>query len=454
MNMLLKSTFIALISVFSIDSVMAQSTPAQVCSDKRTAGEIVEESINKWKSSPGGQALIARRDNQELLIYFSDPTSVVASASSAMFGKSREAAVTKSFLNTQAKFIKERSSQISATMMAEFMNFTPSQNDLKLPDPADQDRVVRIGDKIFKLSEAMLDNALRKEGVNDDDIKKIEPSKKIDTFRDKLTRTTTTRAFAEVAGIFPARNFEAIDCAGRSAVATISVFSSRNLEFAKDVVLKRPVVADPARKENKSLEAQVEAEISSKDILHEMLLRKSFDQNGYPSLVSYGQWSFATTGNDPRERERKMMAAKKQAESNANAQIAFFLKGTAETSSSTMASEIDEKSLTVTKDGTTEESLTDWTEKQVEKIAAKANVQVTGLRVIGSWSMDYPTLPGIVIVGVVVGWSPQFADIVNAVSGSKVRQSVTNAPTPGEPATNNIPVQVYESKAKNNASDF
>jgi hypothetical protein len=71
--------------------------------------------------------------------------------------------------------------------------------------------------------------------------------------------------------------------------------------------------------------------------------------------------------------------------------------------------------------------------------------------------MEYPDpsgAKGVMIIGVVVGWSPQFADAVNKASGSNVRQAVTaEQQTPPEAQAPGS-AQVTGSKAKNRASDF
>ena len=445
---------IALIGGGVAFSAGAQAPAAKTCTETRSAAELLDSTIRKWKNSELGLALQARNDKGDLLLLISPVTTVQVSTNAANYGKSRDVAYAKSFLMTQASFVQAKSEELQASTISEVMKATPSQTELKLDDPGAKDRVIRIGDKLYQLTEAMIDNALRKEGVSDDEIAKVQPSKRVDTLKARMTRTTTAKAFGQVSGVLPLQNYEAVDCSNRSAVATISVFSNKNLEFAKDVAMKRPVVADKDNAAAKPLGAMVDAEIDSKDILQNLLIRKVYDQDGYPSLISYGQWSYVNTGGSVRDRELKREAALTQSEATAKAQIAMFLTGNAQTLVQTMNSEAEEEFVTVTKETNTTESMSELIEKQYKRFAAQAQVKVTGLRVLGTWSQEYPGLPGVMIVGSVVGWSPQFADAVNKAVGSSVRQSATAETPTTAPAGAAIPAQVTGSKAKNNASDF
>lgn len=68
-----------------------------------------------------------------------------------------------------------------------------------------------------------------------------------------------------------------------------------------------------------------------------------------------------------------------------------------------------------------------------------------------TWTMEHPSVAGVVMVGSVVAWSPQFADAINQATGSNRRQAVSdpvvNDAAPGQ-------VDVRSSKVKNNAADF
>lgn len=296
----------------------AQEAPALECSDRRSATEILEANIREWRASDFGSALVECDANRQLVLLISEAQSVIASTNSANFGKSREIAFAKAFLNTQAQFIKARRQTIETETTAEFFTATPSSADYSLEDE-EQGLLMRLGEKVFTLTEAALDKALRELGVSEDEIRKTEPSKKVQLYKNRLARTATITAVGSVAGVLPVQNFEAIDCEHQGALAVVSVFSEKNLEFARDVKLGKPIAADKERASEQTLSAMVDREIANNEVLDIYGLRKSYDQSGYPSLVSYGQWSFVADGTTPRSREMRRKSALLQAESNAKA---------------------------------------------------------------------------------------------------------------------------------------
>jgi hypothetical protein len=149
--------------------------------------------------------------------------------------------------------------------------------------------------------------------------------------------------------------------------------------------------------------------------------------------------------------------ARTQAEANAKANIAFYLNGTASSLVETSVKEIEKSFVNVTKEAATTENVAEDLEKQFRQLQAKGVVNLSGLRPLQTWSMEYPDpsgAKGVMIIGVIVGWSPQFADAVNRATGSSVRQAVTAESQSPPPAETPGAAQVSGSKAKNRASDF
>jgi hypothetical protein len=436
-------------------TVFAQEagTRAGECTDKRSASEILDKKILDWKRSDLGKALVERDASRDLVLLISGSEGIMSGPSSAQFGKSRELAFAKAFLGTQGMFVMLRKQSIETQTASEFFSAAPSDADLKLDEGEAQGRLMRLGEKIFTLTEATLDNAMREAGVPDEDIKKIEPSKKVSTFKNQIARKSISRAVGEVAGVLPVQNFEATDCGNGAAVAVVSVFSEKNLHFARDVRQGKPIMADKDRASEQTLGAMVDAEVANNEVLDIYGLRKLHDQSGYPSLVSYGQWSFVSDGTTPRSREMKRKAALIQAESNAKAQLANYLGGSVQASDITMTKELVEEFVTVTREGQEAGSADQILEDQLKTLTLKAKVDLTGLRTLASWTTEHPSAPGVTMVGSVLAWSPQFADAINQATGSKKRQAASD-PIKGEATDIPGQVQVRSSKAKNNAADF
>lgn len=458
--MMLKHTFTTALAgaALTIAAGAAQAQAAEAtsaerqCADSRTATEILDRQILDWKGSDFGKALADRDANRQLVLLIGTPQMVNQGPNSAQFGKSLELAFAKSFLETQVQFVKMRSQEISTDTAAEFFNAAPAEAEYSLEEE-EKGRLMRLGEKLFTLTEAKLDEALRGAGVSDDEIKKIEPSKKVTTFKDRISRASVTKAFGAVAGVLPVQNFIATDCANGAAVAMVSVFSEKNLDFARDVRNGKSVLADKDQASGKTLSAVVDAEISNKEVLDIYGLRKAYDQSGYPSLVSYGQWSFVSGGATPRNREMKRKAALIQAESNAKAQIANYLNGSAKSVTETMTEETAEEFTKVTRDNREDSSAVEIVEKQLARMSSSAQVKLTGLRTLGTWTLEHPMAPDVIMVGSIVAWSPQFADAINQATGSKKRQAASD-PVQADAADRSGQVDVRSSKVKNNAADF
>jgi len=448
-------TLASAIAFLACSPAIAQDTPSSVaeCTEQRSATEILESQIRDWKNSDLGKALAERDANKQLVLLISKPETIASGTQSAEYGKSRELAFAKAFLTTQAMFVKARKESIETETASEFFNANPSSAELSLDNGEEQGRLMRLGEKIFTLTEASLDKALREAGVEDEEITKVEPSKKVQLFKDRIARSSITKAVGAVAGVLPVQNFEATDCSNMGAVAVVSVFSEKNLEFARDVRNGKPIMADKDRVSDMTLSAMVDAEVANGEVLDIYGLRKVHDQSGYPSLVSYGQWSFVSDGTTPRSREMKRKAALLQAESNAKAQIATYLGGTAQSSLETITEQVAEDFAKVTREGQEIESTAEMLEKQLLTMGAKAKVELTGMRELASWTLEHPGAPGISMVGTVVAWSPQFADAINQATGSKRRQAVSD---PAKPDASGAAgqVDVRSSKVKNNAADF
>lgn len=427
------------------------ASPPATCSDSRSATDIVDQGIRDWQQSEFGHAMQQRDAAGELVLLVSNPTLVGASTTSANFGKSRELAFAKAFLNTQVQFIQRRSQSIQSETASQYFEATPSQDDLTLKDGEGDGRLLRIGKKIFALTEAKIDRALRDEGVPEDDIAKIEASKKVDTYKDAIARKSVSKAFGELSGIVPVKNIEGTDCNNLAAVATVSVFSGKTLDFVKDVVSRRPILADPD-KASRGLFTEVNDEVTSGDIIYNFGLRKTYDDKGYPSIVSYGQWSYAAGGLTPRAQEQKKRSALSHAEQNARAAIAQFLNSSGQAVVETMSEERATEFVEVFEDRQEQSSMSELVESTLEDYSTRANVTLQGLQRLTTWTMPYPGLPGVTLAGAVVAWSPQSADAINRATGK--RAGLAASSTPGEPEAASLPAQLRGSKDKNHAADF
>lgn len=431
----------------------AQDANAGQCTDTRAATDIVRAELDAWLDSENGQLLESRSERGEIVLAISDPIMVMSQATSAEFGKSRVFAYDKALLNAQAKFVKERQARTETELATSRFDSQPSVDQMRLDEEERAGRIMRIGDKIFALTEAKLDSALREEGVDVETIEKLEPSKKLDIYRERVGRRSVTTAMSQIAGMMPIENIEALDCNGTAAVATIAVYSDRMRQLAQDIAMGKAIMADPDRASSQTLRATVREEIRQGDVPFIAGLRVVNDQDGFPALVSYGQWAYVPTGATPQLRERAKQTALNFAEDAARSQLALYLRGSMTLMDSSSVSEESSEVATITRNDVTTEQISEIIEEQLRTASARATINITGVREIGQWAMEYPDVPGVQIVGKVLAWSPQYADAVRSATGDSRRQSVNPA---AKPQTQQSPTDatVRRSKSKNNAADF
>lgn len=452
-HVLARASALALMLATATQSAaIAQTAPAQ-CTDTRAATDIVRAELGAWLDSDLGRALEARSERGEIVLAVSDPIMVGSQVSSSDFGKSRVLAYDKALLNAQAKFIRERQARTETELATSRFDSAPAMDQLKLEQEEREGRLMRIGDKFFALTEAKLDAALREEGVEVEVIEKVEPSKKLDIYRERVGRKTVTTAMGQIAGMMPIENIEALDCNGTAAVATIAVYSDKMRQFAQDVASGKPVIADPEKASGKTLSATVREEIKEGDIPFIAGLRVVNDQDGFPALVSYGQWAFVASGSTPQQRERAKQTALNFAEDAARSQLALYLKGNMTLMDSSTVNEDASEVATITRNDVTTEQVSQIIEEQLRSASAKATMTITGVREIGQWTTDYPGMPGVQMVGKVLAWSPQYADAIRSATGDSKRQAVNPAAQPA-PQQNPTDATVRKSKGKNNAADF
>jgi hypothetical protein len=429
------------------------SKPA-TCTETKSASELVAGKIRDWYDTDFGKQLDALNDRGQIVLSKSDAISVMSPVSNSGFGKSRIVAYDKAFLSAQAKFIKERSRNIQTELASKRFDSAPPQDQLKLDEEEKSGRIMRIGEKLFALTESKLDAALREEGVEFDPTQKIEPSKKVELYNEAVSRSTTVTAFGEIAGMLPVENIEAVDCTGQAAVAVIAVYSNNTRDFAQSVLRVKPIAANPEKATGISLRARVSQEIKDNDILYMYGLRLGHDQDGYPAILSYGQWSFAPTGTSPQSRERAKTTALNFAEATAESQLALYLSGSMNLLDKTFTAEESREVATITRDNVSNETATEMVESQLKKVAARATAKITGVRELDSWSIEYPGQPGVMLVGKILAWSPQYADAIRAATGSSQKQAVNPQSNNQDQTGSNTESSVRSSKKVNNASDF
>jgi hypothetical protein len=450
---------LSLASATFINSAYAQeaSTPDGSCKTTLSARNILRDEIVAFRASEFGHRLQQRADSGEIVLVISDAISVKAPLSQADFGKSRDMAFAQSFLNAQGKFILLKNRDIQTEIISERFDQAPSREQMKFSDGETDGEYWQLGNKLFRLADAKLNSALAEEGVPEEEFINLNPKKKVDLYRESLTRKTIQSVMGRIAGLLPVMNLESSDCQGRVAVATVAVFSQSTLDFTQAFINGKAFMPEVDAKADKSISQQILDEISSNEIIDIWGLRKVRDEQGYPALVAYGQWSYVTNNGSVRSNERREDSALMQAENNAVQQLALFLNGTASFRNETEIQDFENEfvELEKTKDGIfeTTEVIDEIVERTFRRTAARAKVSLKGLSSAIQWVKPYPNEASAVqLTGAVVYWTPTLEDSINQAVGSNQRRAGGKT---NEAAVDKVKeAETRKSKVKNDARDF
>lgn len=465
MSKMKKQTLLALIvATLTVSGVHANDDAGTAVGCASTslqpsAVQILEKQMRVFNQTDFGLGLKVRAENGSLILLRSGVVSVDQSVSSPSFGKSRDFAYAKALSNLQAKFILKKSSELQVKIVTEEYGAEPSVDDLKFEEGGGNEHAyVRIGEKVLKLAEAKLDNALREEGRSEEEIKSAPREKKIDLFRQSIKRESSRRAFGKAVGLIPVKTMEAVDCNGRVGVSVVAVYSEKNAEFVEAVLNGHSMKPDLNRAAAETLQMQVDGEIDDGSIVYEWGIRKLYDVEGYPILASYGQWGYVPQLGMAKMNERRRQSALNQADAGAAEQLTLFLNSQASFLDKTTREQFVNSfiRITETENGVVkaEEEITQYLENSSKTFSAKGQVKLTGISDPVHWDLPYPHESAQSnIVGSVLYWSPRDEDAINLATGKKAERSLSIKAEADTVQIIDAP-KVAGSKVKNNVDDF
>lgn len=367
-------------------------------------GEMVENLINQYLDAGNGRR-IRQKLEHEGGWYGSAWAEVSVGPENPNWGKYRVLAYQRAIMDVEAQYLKTLMQQIKTEKMKRFFkNASDMVPDFQPEDVEDPGKFGILLNKLLALGEGKLDQMLDDLGVDKGQFDRKPKPQRQTLLREAINRSTTIEAFGSLSGFLPVQTFEGYTKKGEHAIGVICVQTPRLKQFAYDILHSRGNVK-PKEKKGRNL-----YELFSKNdkiLISQFGIRKMKDEQGYPVLVSLGQWANSKRTGNKRIQRRYRAAAKKQAEAIANSQIAFFLESTANYQSDSEIGEIFDESYNVYEDNYKEADITDTILDEVnEKSRARASVNLSGLIPLYSWTQKHPQYDQ-EIVGVVMKWSPR-----------------------------------------------
>ena len=411
------------------------------------ANERVLDDIEEWKQNNSMARSLLQRDD---VLVVAGTAFVALSADDERWPKARSLAYQQAFMNAMGAYVSQIRTRVTTRLIQEQFEQDLDESELTFnPEDTVSSQLERVVEKVAILGERKLDQALADSGMNAEEIARLTPAQKKTAFSDRITRRTTREAFGSAAGLVPIKTFEAIDNEGNTAIGVVAASSRRMRRLATQVAQGKSITPD-AERARLSIADQL-AEMSDEELVDQFGVRVYWDEQGYPTLVSFGQWGFSNEGLDKRKKARRRDFAGRQAENDARSHLVTFIRASTRfTEESTVGADVEE-AFNVLPDDTVEEI---ETAKLADELVRKANVtsqaELTGMATLRAWGAQHPDLENQEVIGAIVSWSPTREKAVReAIRDDEPRQQPARQEQPAPRGTS-----TRQSREDMDSSDF
>lgn len=372
-------------------------------------GIMIEDRINEYNTSGAGAQFMQKQD-EGALFYTTASAPVMEKASSPAWPEFRQMAFKEAMLLAQQKYMEFLGVSMKSKMIRHM------QSDPEFPKFSQEElystsRFEALLEKGLALLGGKLDAMLKEQGIDPQEFNALPPSKQKDLLVRSVTEETERTARGELSGMIPVQTFEARNDKGDHIVAVAVVASPAFKDFVREALAKKgELKPNPKRVGGPAVRDQVV--MDKAEMINQFGIRRVYDENGYPVLVSFGQSYNPYTGQDYQARLENRGVALEQAAASAFANFAFLFKahGTVSSASSNKAASSTIGKVEVDAKGNSFES-TEYVRSVINQytstIEARGEVNdLPGVRRLHSWTYIHPEY-GHEMVGVVYTWAPQ-----------------------------------------------
>ncbi|MBN2069149.1 MAG: hypothetical protein JW739_05880 [Opitutales bacterium] len=382
------------------DEAVAEASVPEVVDPNLVVDKMITEYLNKGK---GKEIRKQMKESNGWIGYATAEVSV--SPENPDWAKFRRNAYDKAVADIEAQYIKMQYQSIKAENVKElFANAAGEVPDFSYEDAGDPSKFGQILDKLLAVTEGKLDKELDELGVDKEQFARAPESQRHVMLSESLVKSTMVESMGSISGLIPVQTFEGFNEQKEHVIGVVCVVSPKLKQFAYDVLHRRGQIA-PTDRAGEDLYELFSADDAL--LIDQFGVRKMIDEDGYPVLISFGQWSNSSRSENQTLVRKYRMAAKKQAEAQALNQLAMFLNGKTMVQSQSDMGELFEEAYKVHPDNYKEQDMVNSIiDTFHEKSRDVSKVNVSGLVPLYSWTVKHPDY-GHEIVGVIMMWSPK-----------------------------------------------
>lgn len=419
-------------------SAAADSAEASTATEETTSGSdddaelMIERMIEEWYEGPTGRGFQERGD----LNVVHGTARAALNTNNRRWPKARALAFQDAFIQAMGEYVKSVRQRVSVKLARDYFAEDVPETELRYQEgEAPHSYVERVVRKTAALSEHILDQKLAESGMDRDEFQSLTPTQKRTTLSERISRDVLTEAVGSAAGLVPVKSFESVDTEGNSAVGVVAVYSEAMRQIANQISKGEVIRPDPHRARS-SIESQI-FDYGKDELPNEFGVRIQWDEQGYPAIVSFGQWGWSPSNLSKRKRSQRRKFAKEQAGDDARSHLVTFINASTRFTEESNVGTSLEEGFNLPRGGVPEEiEDAEVMDKLVERARIEGSVELTGYTTAREWSARHPLLEEHEIVGVVAYWSPAREDAIRKTTGKEAKHV---PPPPPESASRKSP---------------
>lgn len=394
-------------------------------------GMKIEELIEEYNATQKGSLFQHKMDLGQLY-YSVERARVKVDASDPDWANYRTMAFEEAVLNAQAAYMKFLGVSVRAESLKSVQS-DPSMPQFTRKELGNTNKFEEILEKAIAVVGSKLDKMLEENGINPTQFKALPKVKQKELLRNSIEKRTITTACANLTGMIVVQTFEASNTDGKHEVAVAVVASPKFKHWVGSIITnKGDLPNNPHKIGGPTVRSIVGRDKAA--LFQQFGIRRVYDEEGYPVLISYGQAGNPYHGNDYDERSEQRELAINMADSIAYANFAFLFNSYG-TFSQNAGQKVIEKTLgkiELQGDGSSfssKERSKKFVSTLNQNIKAKGHVSnLPGVRKLTSWTYKHPEYNQ-EIVGVVYVWSPKSNNVARALrKNTSTKKKKTVAP--------------------------